>query len=304
MGQGQDGDQDMEPSVKQESTQSNANVIESSSKLKERETIGGTSTLKTYGCGDDVIVPLATGYLIQVPIRSNSVLREKHSFEALGVEVHLLHLQRTVSTNSEAATLTGGGGTGGGRGSSSVSTPNVNSSDVSSPYHPQHHHPHHQQHASASYQRPMPSSPSTFQQYRAPAFPASAGTSSVGGGGGVTGQYQQQMMGSPTMSPTTSTFAANNGTANSGGGSGIGSGGMGASTTTGSGSGSMSTPMAMATTPTLTVKPAVAQNTTREILHQFHALSYLSLAPVQANSLPYHLVLLERLSRVLLMVQA
>src|SRR5690606_23788446 len=42
----------------------------------------------------DVILPLSTGYLIQVPIQSNSVMREKHCLEALGIEVHLMHLQR------------------------------------------------------------------------------------------------------------------------------------------------------------------------------------------------------------------
>ncbi|KAG0083726.1 mediator of RNA polymerase II transcription subunit 13 [Podila epicladia] len=244
----QDQDQNMEPSVKREPSPS-FNLEGSQESSRQDLTVSAPMT-----DGNDVILPLATGYMIQVPIQSNSVLREKHSFEALGVEIHLLHLQRPPNPNSAIS-----------------STPVASTSDASSmalssasggfhsPYH-------HQHSGSASYQR-HPSSPSTYP-YRPPTFPGSSGG---------TAQYQQHLTGSPTMSPTASTFAGNNNLAVGG------SGGVGNSVQP--------------------VKATVAQNTTREILKQFHALSYLSLAPVQTNCLPYHLVLLERLSRVLLLVQ-
>lgn len=244
----QDQDQDMEPRVKREPSPSS--YLEGSKESSRQDTTASAS----MSDGSDVILPLATGYMIQVPIQSNSVLREKHSFEAIGVEVHLLHLQRPPNPNSaisstpvasisEASSMALSGASGG----------------FHSPYH-------HQHSGSASYQR-HPSSPSTYP-YRPPTFP---------GNSGGTAQYQQHLTGSPTMSPTASTFAGNNNLMVGG------SGGVGTSVQP--------------------VKATVAQNTTREILKQFHALSYLSLAPVQTNCLPYHLVLLERLSRVLLLVQ-
>jgi len=233
----QDQDMDMEPKLKSEPSPS------SNPDAQVRQ--GATSTLMTGG--DDVILPLATGYMIQVPIQSNSVLREKHSFEALAVEVHLLHLQRPPNPNSASSSTP----------AASISEASSMALSGGSGFHS----PYHQHSGSASYQR-HPGSPSTYP-YR-PTFPGSSGG---------TAQYQQHLTGSPAMSPTASTFAGNSLL--------VGGGGVGAQP----------------------VKATVAQNTTREILKQFHALSYLSLAPVQTNCLPYHLVLLERLSRVLLLVQ-
>ncbi|KAG0025319.1 mediator of RNA polymerase II transcription subunit 13 [Podila clonocystis] len=247
--QDQDQDQDMEPRVKCESSPS-SNVEGSQESLQRDATASASMT-----DGNDVILPLATGYMIQVPIQSNSVLREKHSFEALGVEIHLLHLQRPPNPNSATSSTPVASVSE----ASSVALSGASGSGFHSPYH-------HQHSGSASYQR-HPSSPSTYP-YRPPTFPGSSGG---------TAQYQQHLTGSPTMSPTASIFAGNNNLLVGG------SGGI--------------------VTSVQPVKATVAQNTTREILKQFHALSYLSLAPVQTNCLPYHLVLLERLSRVLLLVQ-
>ncbi|KAG0011890.1 mediator of RNA polymerase II transcription subunit 13 [Entomortierella chlamydospora] len=216
---------------------------------KSEETISLSSQSKSHATGEsDVILPLSTGYLIQVPIQSNSVMREKHSLEALGIEVHLLHLQRTPTTTPSSASSSNPPNASGV--STGVLLSNINSS---SPY---------QQHSTAYHlQRHSAASPSApGQQYRSssystsqyPGSPLMASPSAVllGGGQNQTPANQQQQ--------------SNAGT---------------------------------------TIKATVAANTTREILKQFHALSYLSLSPVQTNCLPNHLVLVERLSRVLLLVQ-
>ncbi|KAF9196600.1 mediator of RNA polymerase II transcription subunit 13 [Haplosporangium sp. Z 11] len=246
---GQDQDQDMEPKIKDE---------ERNHEVRKSEPTPSSSS-PAIPQGNDVILPLSTGYLIQVPIQSNSVNREKHCLEALGVEVHLLHLQ-CKSTTSTATASTPGVGSG---------TPSTGallaSYNQQSPY-PQ------QQHSTAYHlQRHNPTSPST----PGGGFPTNRPTSTF--------PNTQFPGSSPSMSSPSSTFlgGTNNTLAGpTGAGTGASAGGA------------------------TTIKATVAANTTREILKQFHALSYLSMtAPVQTNCLPHHLILVERLSRVLLLVQ-
>ncbi|KAG0197111.1 mediator of RNA polymerase II transcription subunit 13 [Mortierella sp. GBA30] len=217
-------------------------MASSSSPLRYRATEGSR----------DVILPLSTGYLIQVPVQSNSVMREKHSLESLGVEVHLLHLQRKSTANFSTS-------------SGTASTPTAGPLTVSGFAQQSVHESPYQQHSTAyQLQRHHPASPSTpgYQPYR----PSSSGSNS---------QYSGS---SPSIS-SPSAFLPNQNQAGTSVGINAGS--------------------------TSTTKSTIAATMTREILKQFHAMSYLSIsaAPAQTNCLPNHMVLVERLSRVLLLVQ-
>ncbi|KAF9980202.1 mediator of RNA polymerase II transcription subunit 13 [Mortierella antarctica] len=277
----EDQDQDMEPVIKREDP---ATLFEDESKEKKIHPALTTPVHQesSVAGANDVVLPLSTGYLIQVPIQSNSVMREKHSLEALGVEVHLLHLHRRTTTTS-GSTLSGSDaasgptGTHGRVGSSSAKG---SSPARGSPYQQ-----HQQQHSTAYHmQRHTPASPSTpgYQPYR------------PSGSSGSSSQYPGS---SPAISSPSSFGAGQNQAGSSAAGGGA-TGGVGTGATTG-GAG------AGAGAAVRTIKSTVAASTTRDILKQFHALSYLSMsaAPVQTNCLPNHLVLVERLSRVLLLVQ-
>ncbi|KAF9293057.1 mediator of RNA polymerase II transcription subunit 13 [Linnemannia elongata] len=82
-----DQDLDMEPKVKQEET-SGQHVLLKAESIDEKELWSEQTPppLPLLTGGNDVIVPLSSGYLIQAPIQSNSVMREKHALEALGIE--------------------------------------------------------------------------------------------------------------------------------------------------------------------------------------------------------------------------
>ncbi|KAF9351990.1 mediator of RNA polymerase II transcription subunit 13 [Mortierella sp. AD094] len=248
----QDQDQDVDMGYKIKMEEQDQQYRQQHHQGRSGEAISSSSQSKSQATGEsDVILPLSTGYLTQVPIQSNSVMREKHSLEALGIEVHLLHLQRTPTTTPSSASSSNTPS------ASGVSTgallSNVNSS---SPY---------QQHSTAYHlQRHSAASPSTpGQQYRSSSY--------------STSQYP----GSPLMTSPSATLL-----------------GGGQNQTPGNQQQQQQQPNAGTT-----IKATVAANTTREILKQFHALSYLSFSPVQTNCLPNHLVLVERLSRVLLLVQ-
>ncbi|KAI1320110.1 mediator of RNA polymerase II transcription subunit 13 [Mortierella claussenii] len=244
----QDQDIDMEPEQQpkprhQQQKQQQGNNQDTRTRIP-------STTSRPFGSDYDVILPLSTGYLIQVPVQSNSVMREKHSLEALGIEVHLLHLQRTPTAVSGSSSVS----------TTAVNTPVVSTSTLLSNY--SSNSPYQQQSTAYHLQRHNAASPSTSgQPYRSASFSSS------------------QYPGSPLIGSPSSTFL----------------GGL---------------PQAQQQQPSqqqpvgvMTVKATVAANTTREILKQFHALSHLSMAPVQINCLPNHLVLVERLSRVLLLVQ-
>ncbi|ORZ24883.1 mediator complex subunit 13 C-terminal-domain-containing protein [Lobosporangium transversale] len=230
-------------------------------KEMDQDTKAPSTRLSLPLSDNDVILPLSTGYLIQVPTQANSVMREKHSLEALGIEVHLLHLQRTTSPLGPASAPASATNTP----IPSVSTGTLLSNyNANLPY----------QQSSPSYHLPRHSAVANTntsvsgQPYRSPSFASIQypGSPLVGSSPSSTlpGGHSQQPHQQQQQQQQTST---NNG--------------VGATT----------------------IETATAANTTREILKQFHALSHLSMSPVQTNCLPHHLILVERLTRVLLLVQ-
>ncbi|KAF9923619.1 mediator of RNA polymerase II transcription subunit 13 [Linnemannia zychae] len=296
---GLDQDLDMEPSIKQEEA-AGQHVLLKAEKIGEKDL--STEPMPTFTGGNDVIVPLSSGYLIQVPIQSNSVMREKHALEALGIEVHLLHLQRIptptpppipkpTTTPSPRRPMTG-------KEYLASYKPSPNSVIR---YQMARSNPSYQMNPAAS--KYVPYRPSNFvlPHYRPPSSSAESPTPST------------SSMNSLSQSPGGS-VGKNSATDAGGSGSGSGVGGV----RSGSGGSALGEKVGLgnsdrlgekgndkggaATTNTTTVKATVATNSTREILKQFHSLSYLSQSPVQTNCLPNHLVLVERLSRVLLLV--
>ncbi|KAF9089357.1 mediator of RNA polymerase II transcription subunit 13 [Mortierella sp. AD031] len=310
-----DQDQDMEPQIKQEETSGRHVLLKAESIGKGRERALEQSTaLPVPTRGNDVIVPLSSGYLIQVPIQSNSVMREKHALEALGVEVHLLHLQR-IPTSTPAPTTAPKPA----QVSSSPRRPMTGKEQLAA-YRPSSNPMAHYQLArSTAYQmnripplspigpkyvpyrpsnfvlphyRPQPSSsvasPTSSTSTKSLLNQSPGGPANKGGGSAETGE--------PGSGTGAVGGGSGSGTASSGSGGELGGGDKGGE----KGGGEKGTTAAAGST---AVKGTVAASTTREILKQFHALSYLSQAPVQTNCLPNHLVLVERLSRVLLLVR-
>ncbi|KAF9904199.1 mediator of RNA polymerase II transcription subunit 13 [Linnemannia zychae] len=332
-----DQDLDMEPHIKQEETSGQQRLIKTESANKKKELGSQQSTAPPLLTkGNDVIVPLSSGYLIQVPIQSNSVMREKHALEALGVEVHLLHLQRIPPPTLPATPKPG---------PVTPSSPRpMSGKEFLAAYRPSPNSVINYQKARAGYpisRNPLhpitpkyvPYRPSNFvlPHYR-PQSPASAtaatgAASPTSSSAGVKSVLNQSPGGSAGKGIVVG-LAQDTGVSGSGGsvgsGSGAGSGsgsgsGSGAGTggsVSGGGSGDNGSEKAggekggekggsptTANTNATPVKGTVAASSTREILKQFHALSYLSQSPVQTNCLPNHLMLVERLSRVLLLVR-
>ncbi|KAG0055406.1 mediator of RNA polymerase II transcription subunit 13 [Gryganskiella cystojenkinii] len=284
----------LETSVKREEEESSTDVKSENEPAPSAVPVSAASQT-TISPGREVVLPLTSGYLIQVPIQSNSVIRDKRCLESLGIEVHLLHLQRAVPAGISTVTTGPGNGTPGAPSTLSLLTGSPTGSSYplhqlgqgqgppqhSTAYHLQRHTP---QSPSLSSSRPLSSaqhlaSISASSPSMSSSLPSSpfvhhhqrhTSSGSVGGGA-------QSSLGLGVSVP----------------------GGMTSTTVTG-----MTTPASTVIIPgTVGVKPTVAANATREILKQFHALSHLSLAPVQTNCLPNHLILVERLSRVLLLVQ-
>jgi hypothetical protein len=321
-----DQDLNMEPKVKQEETSGQHVLLKAKSidqtKLEPSPEPSALSMPLLTG-GNDVIVPLSSGYLIQVPIQSNSVMREKHALEALGVEVHLLHLQRIP-----------------------IPTPQPTPKSVTAAPSPPPRRPMTGKEHLAAY-RPSPNPMIHFQPVRSTAYhlsriPALRPIASkyllpYRPGNFVRPQFRPQRPPS-AASPSSSTTGKNSlsqspggsigkgvSAADAGGSGSSGSGAAGGSGSGGSGSGaggSSSTggekgsggaggekggekggDKGGSVAASTTIKGTVAASSTREILKQFHALSYLSQSPVQTNCLPNHLILVERLSRVLLLVR-
>lgn len=251
-----------------------------------------TAPLKTINPGNDVILPLTSGYLIQVPIQSNSVMRDKHSLESLSVEVHLLHFQRAA----QPVTSNVGTGLGPGLGGAPSTLSLLSGSPTSSTF----------QLLQASAQGPPQHSSAYHLQRHTPQSPL------LGGRTMTSAQHLASISASsPSMSSSSpsSPFLPNHHHQRHASSTSIGSGSGGVQSSLGSGvsvpgfTGAASVAPSMVIPGAVGVKPTVAANATREILKQFHALSHLSMAPVQTNCLPNHLVLVERLSRLLLLVQ-
>lgn len=260
-----------------------------------------------------MIVPLSSGYLIQVPIQSNSVMREKHALEALGVEVHLLLLQRTPIPTPPVTPKP------------APATPPPPRRPMTGKEHLAAYRPstkpmlHFQPVRSTAYHlsripalRPiaskyLPYRPSSFSasQFSIRPPPSAASPTSSTSGRNSLSQSPGGSIGKGVLAPDTR--GSGSGSIGSGAGSGgssstngeKGSGGGGAGGGKGGERGGDKGGSAAAST---TIKGTVAASSTREILKQFHALSYLSQSPVQTNCLPNHLILVERLSRVLLLV--
>ncbi|KAF9155618.1 mediator of RNA polymerase II transcription subunit 13 [Linnemannia schmuckeri] len=318
-----DQDLDTEPKVKQEETSSQHVLLkaESIDGKKESSSEQSDSPLPLLTGGNDVIVPLSSGYLIQVPIQSNSVMREKHALEALGVEVHLLHLQR-IPTPTSSSTL-----------KPAPATPPLPRRPMTGKEHLAAYRPstkpmlHFQPVRSTAYHlsripalRPiaskyLPYRPSSFSasQFRARPPPSAASPTSSTSGKNSLSQSPGGSIGKGVSAPDTR--GSGSGSSGSGAGSGgsssatgeKGSGGGGKGGEKGSGGGGKGGEKGGdkggSTAASTAIKGTVAASSTREILKQFHALSYLSQSPVQTNCLPNHLVLVERLSRVLLLVR-
>ncbi|KAF9139794.1 mediator of RNA polymerase II transcription subunit 13 [Mortierella sp. GBA39] len=311
-----DQDLDMEPKVKQEET-SGQHVLLQAESVGEKKVSSSEQTpppLPLLTGGNDVIVPLSSGYLIQVPIQSNSVMREKHALEALGVEVHLLHLQR-IPTPTPPATP-----------KPAPATPPPPRRPMTGKEHLAAYRPstkpmlHFQPVRSTAFHlsripalRPiaskyLPYRPSSFSasQFSIRPPPSAASPTSSTSGRNSLSQSPGGSIGKGVLAPDTR--GSGSGSigigAESGGPSSTsgekGSGGGGAGSGKGGERGSDKGGSATAST---TIKATVAASSTREILKQFHALSYLSQSPVQTNCLPNHLILVERLSRVLLLVR-
>lgn len=311
-----DQDLDMEPKVKQEET-SGQHVLLKAESIDEKKESSSEQTpppLPLLKGRNDVIVPLSSGYLIQVPIQSNSVMREKHALEALGVEVHLLHLQR-ISTPTLPPTP-----------KPTPVTPPPPRRPMTGKEHLAAYRPstkpmlHFQPVRSTAFHlsripalRPiaskyLPYRPSSFSasQFSIRPPPSAASPTSSTSGRNSLSQSPGGSIGKGVLAPDTK--GSGSGSIGSGAGSGgtsstsgeKGSGGGGAGGGKGGERGGDKGGSATAGT---TVKGTVAASSTREILKQFHALSYLSQSPVQTNCLPNHLVLVERLSRVLLLVR-
>lgn len=327
-----DQDLDMEARVKQEETSDQHVLLKAKSIGKKKESSPEQSEppMPMLTGGNDVIVPLSSGYLIQVPIQSNSVMREKHALEALGVEVHLLHLQRIPTP-----------------------TPQLASKPVLAAPSPPPRRPMTGKEHLAAY-RPSPNPMIHFQPVRSTAYhlsriPALRPIASkymlpYRPGNFVRPHYRPQRPPSAASPSSTSSKnslsqspggsigkgvsgadAGGSGSSGSGATGGTGSGGVGLGQGSGSGSGtggSLSTngekgiggaggekggdkggDKGASAASSTAIKGTVAASSTREILKQFHALSYLSQSPVQTNCLPNHLILVERLSRVLLLVR-
>ncbi|KAF9997259.1 mediator of RNA polymerase II transcription subunit 13, partial [Modicella reniformis] len=269
----QNQDVDMDAKMKQEEVDSQQPLSAKSEQQQEQQQQRAERKQASFSAvGNDVILPLSTGYLIQVPIQSNSVMREKHSLEAMGVEVHLLHLQRTpmssVGSIFPGATASGSSSTGG----------------HGSPL------PHHQQQQQQQQQQ-QHSTAYHLQRHNSVNISGSnSGSGSSNGNPSVPGQSFRtstyppppQYPGTSPLLSSSSTFMGsgnnNNSNNNNGGGNG-GSGGGGlshpqgpnqtqqqaAGGAGGAGGGGVGN--------TTTVKATVAASTTREILKQFHALS-------------------------------
>ncbi|KAG0274198.1 mediator of RNA polymerase II transcription subunit 13 [Linnemannia exigua] len=329
-----DQDLDMEPQIKQEETSDQHRLLKADNidKKKELSSHHSAPAIPLLTGGNDVIVPLSSGYLIQVPIQSNSVMREKHALEALGVEIHLLHLQRIPPTTPPPGPKSG---------PTAPSSPRrpMTGKEFLAAYRPS------SPSSVLSYQKaragfPMtrnplhpitpkyvPYRPSNFvlPHYRPqPAAPAAASPTSSSGIKNVLSQSPGGSVGKGSvvgMAPDTGGASGSGTSVGAGAGTGAGTGtGAGASATAATGGekgvvrgsgdngaekgGEMGgDKKGSSTTPNTTaVKGTVAASSTREILKQFHALSYLSQSPVQTNCLPNHLMLVERLSRVLLLV--
>ncbi|KAG0269547.1 mediator of RNA polymerase II transcription subunit 13 [Actinomortierella ambigua] len=189
--------------------------------------------------GNEIVLPLATGYLMQVPIQSSTVIRERHGLESLGVEVHLVahigHHHHGVKTGQQQT--------------------------------PQQPRQQHRLSSSANPNSPGPASASPFYGHQSSPYATSS-------------------------SPSLGSYPGSSSLVNGGGGmSGVAGGSAGSSSSTSAQGASQG----IASTSSL--------NVMRDLLKQFHALSHLSLASVPTNCLPLHLVLLERLSRVLLLVK-
>ncbi|KAF9973002.1 mediator of RNA polymerase II transcription subunit 13 [Actinomortierella ambigua] len=187
--------------------------------------------------GNEIVLPLATGYLMQVPIQSSTVIRERHCVESVGVEVHLV---AHMGHPSQDATVG--------------------------------------QQQSSQQQRPQQRLPSNTN-------PNSPGPTSA------SPYYGHQS--SPYTSSSSPSLSSYSGSSMVNGG-GV-SGGAGSSAASSTATGSHAVSLGIASTSSL--------NILRDLLKQFHALSHLTLASVPTNCLPLHLVLLERLSRVLLLVK-
>ncbi|KAK3820968.1 MAG: hypothetical protein J3R72DRAFT_28697 [Linnemannia gamsii] len=321
-----DQDLDMEPQIKQEETSGQHRLLKAENIDKKELPYQSAQAMPLLTGGNDVIVPLSSGYLIQVPIQSNSVMREKHALEALGVEVHLLHLQR-IPTSTPPPTPKSGPAT--------PSSPRRSMTGKE---------------FLAAYRPSSPSSVLSYQKARAgfpmtrnPLHPITPKYVPYRPSNFVLPHYRPQPPAATAASPTKNALSQSPGgpgkgsvvglipdTGASGSGSSVGAGaGAGAGAGTGAGTGAggsasggekgvprgsgdnggeMGGEMggekkgSSTTSNTTPVKGTVAASSTREILKQFHALSYLSQSPVQTNCLPNHLMLVERLSRVLLLV--
>ncbi|KAG0232801.1 mediator of RNA polymerase II transcription subunit 13 [Actinomortierella wolfii] len=194
------------------------------------------SSCWTRASGNEIVLPLATGYLMQAPIHTSTAIREKHSLESLGVEVHLVahvgHHNQVASTADQQQ--------------------------------PQHQRQQHHLTTGANANSPGYNTASSLYGHQSSPY-------------------------APVSSPSLNSYQGSSLMNGSAASPGVGSSGNTAA------SGQQGVSLGIASTSSL--------NVLRDLLKQFHALSHLSLASVPTNCLPLHLVLLERLSRVLLLVK-
>ncbi|KAG0240604.1 Mediator of RNA polymerase II transcription subunit 13-like [Actinomortierella wolfii] len=210
---------------------------EDQGKTADQSSLDESSSCWTRASGNEIVLPLATGYLMQAPIHTSTAIREKHCLESLGVEVHLV---AHVGHHSQAAS-------------------------TADQQQPQHQRQQHHLTTGANANSPGYNTASSLYGHQ-PSPYATVSSPSLN-------SYQgSSLMNGSAASP-----------------------GVGTSGNTAASGGQQGVSLGIASTSSL--------NVLRDLLKQFHALSHLSLASVPANCLPLHLVLLERLSRVLLLVK-